>query len=355
MNTISRKILEAGVQAPSGGNSQPWRFEVSGNTIAIYMLPERDHPILNFRNRGTILAIGCLIENISVASIHYALKADINLFPDKNKNNYVANIVLKEGDGKEDIPIFNAIWKRATNRKPYKTEKLDEKIKQELLAVPGELGQYDIDLILADDTKQIQTLAKAASANEIVMFENKKLHQLFFKEIVWTEDEEKEKKSGLYLKTMELKPPQVTALKMLFKHWPVMNLLNKLDVTRGIADGNAKGYAACGAYGAVLCRNKDEDFIGVGRVIERAWLKAVAAGLSFHLQTGVNFLWQGIQNEKQNIFSSDHTRLIREQYAEIEDVFKGKNKLIPAIFRIGYDREPSGRSSRKMPEITYVA
>lgn len=73
---VIQKILEAGAQAPSGSNSQPWRFEVAGGTISIIMLPEKDHPILNFRNRGTLLAHRALIENIVIAAAHYKLKSE---------------------------------------------------------------------------------------------------------------------------------------------------------------------------------------------------------------------------------------------------------------------------------------
>lgn len=347
------KILEAGAKAPSGSNSQPWKFEVSGNVIAVFMTPEKDHRILNFRNRGTILANGCLIENISIAADHYGFGADIKLFPDQSNKNFVATITLQEGAGKKEDDLFDAISKRATNRKPYETKKIDENIKQKLLKIPAELGEHDVSLLLTDNARHIETLAKAASANEIAIFENKELHKLFFEEIVWTEQEEKERKSGLYLKTMELKPPQATALKLFFKHWPIMNFFNKLGAARGVAKGNAKGYAACGMYGAILCGDKDEDFIGVGRVIERAWLMAAAAGLSFHLQTGVNFLWQRIENEGQGIFSSEHEHIIQDQYKKITDIFGAKEKFIPVIFRVGYGGEPSGWSSKKTPEITY--
>jgi hypothetical protein len=317
------------------------------------MTPEKDHPILNFRNRGTILANGCLIENISIAADHYGFRTDIKLFPDQNDKNFVATITLQEGATKKSEDLFDAISKRATNRKPYETKKIGEKIKQELLAIPSELEEHDIALRLVDNKEQIETLATAASANEIVMLENKELHKLFFEEIVWTEKEEKERKSGLYVKTMELAPPQPMALKLFFKHWPIMNFFNALGGARGIAKNNAKGYAACDAYGAVLCSDKDEDFIGAGRAIEHTWLVATAAGLSFHLQAGVNFLWQRAENEKQNIFSPEHAQIIREQYKKIMDVFGANDKLIPVIFRIGYDGEPSGRSSKKIPEVTY--
>lgn len=349
---IIQKILESGAQAPSGSNSQPWRFVVTGDRIAIYMIPERDHAILNFRNRGTLLAHGALIENMVIAAGHYGVGSAVDLFPEKNDQNFVARVTLKENGGIDRKELFDAIGKRATNRKPYESRSVDENIRQRFIAIPAEIREYNTLLRVADDRDEIGVLARAASANEQVMFEDKALHRLFFEELVWSEAEERERKSGLYLKTMELAPPQALALRA-FKWWPVMKFLGYLGAARGIAKGNAKGYAACAFYGAILCDSEDKAFVGAGRVIERAWLLATALGLSFHLQTGVNFLWQRIEGDAHTIFSPRHIGIIREEYKTIADVFKAEGRFVPALFRVGYDGEPSARSSRKAPEVLF--
>jgi hypothetical protein len=350
---IVRRLLEAGVQAPSGSNSQPWTFEVKDSEIRVRMLPEKDHPILNFRNRGTLLAHGALIENIAVAAAHYGLGCEIRLLPDKADSNLVAKIWLFEGQKVKDETLFDVIFRRTTNRKPYSTEPVGEGAKHALLSVLSEIGgQREVGLKLIDDRTQIEVLAGAASANEIVMLENELLHELFFDEIVWTKHELRQKKAGLYLKTMELRPPQRIAIH-LFRRWPVMRLLNRLGAARSIARGNARNYAACGSYGAVLCGNDDKDFMEAGRVIERAWLKATALGLSFHLQTGVNFLWLRQAEEGQGILSNEHLSIIRQEYEKILRTFDAEGKIIPAIFRIGYDGGPTARSPKKAPEATF--
>jgi len=346
------KILEAGVQAPSGSNSQPWKFRVSGGKISVWMLPERDHRILNFKNRGTLVASGALIENIVIAASHFGLTSSINLLPDENKVNLVARISLRGGNTNPD-PLFGSIWKRATNRKPYELKKLTKEQKRKLLAVAGAIKVNNVYLAFVDGADDIKALGRAASANEVVMFENKELHSLLFQEIVWTENEEKEKKSGLYLKTMELKPPQQISLKFVMRHWPVMKVLNAIGVAKGIAKGNEAGYSAASLYGGVLCGENDVDFINAGRVVERVWLAATSMGLSFHLITGVNFLWQRISAGDNSIFSGKHKELIDKSYKNIASIFGAGSKLVAANFRVGYGGEPSARSSRRAPEIIF--
>lgn len=60
-----KKILEAAVQAPSGDNSQPWRFEIRDRDgeIRIFNIPERDKSLYNYGQMASCVAHGALIEN----------------------------------------------------------------------------------------------------------------------------------------------------------------------------------------------------------------------------------------------------------------------------------------------------
>jgi nitroreductase len=351
-----QNVIEAGARAPSGSNSQPWRFEVSGEAVSIFMMPEKDHPILNVKNRGTMLANGAVIKNMLVAADHFGLKSSLAIFPDSSDKNLIATIAFSQ-DGMnepnvESDALFEAISKRATNRKPYDEKLLSDGEKKNILDTLGRDVPSYIVLKFTDDRAHIERLAAAASKNEIVLFEDKRLHELFFKEIVWTEREEKEKKEGLFLATMELPPPAAAALRV-FKFWPLMNMVNRLGFARKIATDNATGYARCSWYGAVICSDSDEGFVKAGMAIEGVWLAATALGLSFHLQTGVNFLWQRSDAEGKEFFSGEHEAIIRKAYDDMVEVFGAEEGSVPAIFRIGFAGEPSARSSKKAPKITF--
>lgn len=347
-----KKILEISVNAPSGGNSQPWKFKIENNRIYIFANPEKDHPVLNYRNRGTWLAHGALIENIIIASCEFGYKADIDIFPDKNNQNLTAIINLEKSNCAKDS-LFSAISLRATNRKPYRKEPLGEEKKNDLLSViKNEEAKMSVRLI--DNEEKMNELGEAMSAAEIVMFENKLLHKLMFKEVVFTKKEEQKKQSGLYVKTMELKSPQQIALRI-FKYWPIMNFLNrKANLARTIAAENAKIYASNSAIGVIFTEDKDEAFIQVGRTMERLWLKATEMGLNFHLITGVPFFWQRtILGKLKDEFSQEHIKLIEESYKKITSICSVDNKIIALLFRIGYGDKPSAYSFKKPPEIIF--
>lgn len=52
MEEIIRQIIEAGIRAPSGENSQPWRFLLKGDLIELYNLPERDESLYKWITGG---------------------------------------------------------------------------------------------------------------------------------------------------------------------------------------------------------------------------------------------------------------------------------------------------------------
>lgn len=94
-NTIE-KILEAGVRAPSGENSQPWRFVMSGDTLSIYNLPDRDRSLYNIDQLGSFVAHGALIENIMIAASAFQYAAEPTFFPSPTDENHVANITFRK-------------------------------------------------------------------------------------------------------------------------------------------------------------------------------------------------------------------------------------------------------------------
>lgn len=353
LKEIITKILEVSVNAPSGSNSQPWSFNIKGNEILVFAHPQKDHPVLNFRNRGTWLAHGALVENIKVAAGAFGLKSEIKIFPDNTNHNLTARIKLSQGLPREE-DLFRFIPQRATNRKKYKLKPLTSEQKKYLAQSEEEIDAT-VRIVWVEDKGKIERLGRAAAANEIVTLEDQKLHRMFFDEIVWTKDEELRKKKGLFVKTMELKPPEEFFLK-LFRRWSVMETCAKLGFARKIAASNAKAYACTPIIGLVVLKNDDKEFLAAGRLIERIWLKAAKLGFGFHLITGTVFFWQRVAMGDKSFLRPEHQQIIKEEYQNIADIAKVKssNEIVGALFRIGLADKPSAYSSKKLPEIKFI-
>jgi nitroreductase len=345
MENYIKEILDNAVWAPSGDNSQPWKFEVRQDKLYIFNIPDRDNPILNFKQSGSYVAHGGLIENIFIVAPHLGYNTNIKLFPDAQNEDLVASVSFEKTEIKHS-PLFNYIKQRVTNRKPYKNKLLTQEQKNIL---------FENDNIFFTEEKQKRKIiGSAASTMERVALETPSIHKLFFDGILWDKKENENGKSGLYIKTLELPPPIRFAFKFL-KYWAITNIFNKIGFSKLAAKGNAATYAKSSALYAVVMENDTkEDFINAGRISQRAWLNATKFGLSVQPVTGILFLARRVLAGDTDAFLSSNIPLIKNAYEKIKSTFGIQDGTIAMMFRIGYANKPTARSFRSSPNITIV-
>ncbi|MGD0977242.1 MAG: hypothetical protein ABR875_03045 [Minisyncoccia bacterium] len=353
MNNDIIKIIEAGIFAPSGDNSQPWRFEVENNQIDIFNLPEKDNPVLNYRQRGSYIAHGCLIENILIASSNYGYAVKLKLFPKSGLFDHIASLNLEKTISQKDS-LFEFIFSRCTNRKKYRSSKLEKDIYNELISIPSVMNlgnKYEIRLTDNDNSKK--QIGKAAASIEQVILEDEHLHHLLFHDIIWTEKDELLKKSGLYVKTMEFSPPQRLAFR-LASFWPLMKFFKVLGLPKLIVSEDSKLYSTGAVLGIILMDgHSDENFINAGRIFQRVWLTATKNRLSLQPVTALLFAAQRILTEGSGTFCQKHEIIIDKNYNEFRKLFSVDSENIAIHFRIGYADQPSSHSSKRPPNVLY--
>lgn len=338
-------ILEKAIRAPSGDNSQPWQFAITENSIKIFAMPEKDHPYLNVYEGGTYIAVGALIENVLLISESEGYKTQIKYFPEGVNSNFAALIEFVGNIPKTDN-LAVVVEKRQTNRKPYEKKLLEGKIIKEFFDEIKIIEPAYTDLLtITTDKEKILKLAETSSMMEEIMLENTQLHKIFFEDIVWTEQEEKVKRKGLYLQTLEL-PKPVEALFHLIKKPRVIQLMNTIGFAKSVAKGNAKIYSSSGAIGVFSIKSFDkENFLLLGRLIERIWLRATVYNLGFQPITGILFLYFFSNNNQNSFLSKRHREKIEKSYNEIVEII-GKKGIPIFMFRAGYAEKPSAKTSR---------
>jgi len=345
-----QKIIEAGNLAPSGSNSQPWEFQVKDNVIEIIAHPEKDHPILNFNNRGTYIAHGALIENIDIASRYFGYEPQIELFPYRENERITARVTLIQASSSNENELFDAIAKRCTNRKLYRKEKISNEVKNFLLKDLESFKDVEVSIIEGDKILQ----ASKFLANEIVLFfQNKILHKSMYDEILWNEDDQKSK-PGLYIKTLEI-PPQAVRIFKILGNWYVAKLLSKINFLKKLKEANAYKNASCSLMAGIIVKTEESvNYINAGRVIEKIWLRATKQNLSVQFMAGLFFLWQQLNFGKKEIFNKTDIEIINESYENLSEIFGAKNGYLIGILRIGISDPPSAVSYKRPPQITFV-
>lgn len=342
---IIKQIIEAGNLAPSGGNSQPWKFKVNNNLIEVISLPEKDHPILNFKNRGTHIAHGALIENIETASLFFGYKPYFELFPEEKIS---VKITLESFKKQDNHNLYEAISKRHSNRKPYNTNLLSDEEKNSLFQDRDKFPECRLFFV---EEEKIRQVSENLARDVTVFLQNQLLHKYLFQEIIWKEEEQK-LRGGLFIKTMEMTPPKSIIFKLL-SNWTIAKFFNKIKFPKKIYEENIKTASSAGLIGIIAVENNDKNFLYAGRLMENIWLRTAKLNLSFQLITGIPFLWQQLNFGNDKIFSKKEKDIINGAYNNLLRIFNIENKIIALAFRIGKSEKPLAISYKRPPEINW--
>lgn len=346
-NATLKKIIDSGILAPSGDNCQPWQFVIDKSDLELWNKPERDESLYNWGQRASIVSHGALLENMKIAAARLGYTLNYELFPD-NDTRLIAKINFTESNEGPN-PLEAAITQRTTNRKPYKNEQLTAEVREKILKKDGQFNSLDFRLI--EDREKIKAIAKIVGLNEKILLENKNMHDFFFDHITWSEEEDREKKVGFYIKTLELPPPAELAFRI-FKHWKIMKILKSAGAANFVAKENAKIYQTGSAIGAILIDSDDpEKYLEAGMMLQRIWLQATHEGLSLQPLTGIVFL-AGRLRQAPHALSDIHANLVTTAYKEMQKLIGAENKIISLLFRIGNGGAPTARAGRLSPDIT---
>ncbi len=357
MKGIINEILNIAVNAPSGNNSQPWRFVVSDNKIFLWNLPNKDKFLFNYQQRGSFIAHGALIENILITASEKGYRGNLTLFPKENEVDLVAEISFEKSDIKYPYNyLFPFILKRATNRKPYKKIPLKQEDEKSIKAFCESIKNSGLEILLKQNVEDISNLSGSFSMADRLIFENFDIHKAFFAKVSWTVEEEKKKREGLYVGTKELPFLMRIIFKYLFSNWNILKILNKFKISVKAAKKREELYCNCSAIGLIVAKSDlPKDFIETGRILQLFWLTVTSLGLSFQpVSAGLLYIGQRMQEETPEEFTPNQVVFIKKAYQNIVKIFSTSGRIPTFSFRIGYAAPPTAQSLKKKPEIQWL-
>ena len=271
-------ILELARWAPSGDNTQPWRFEiVDERHLVIHAFDTRDHCVYDLDGHPSQIAVGALLETLDIAASAHGLRVEFTRRVESSdtRPEYVAELIA-DSQVMAD-PLLPYIKQRCVQRRPMDTIPLTELQKQALQSAVGTL--YTIHWF--EGWMQRWRLAK-------LMFDNAKLRltlpeaYLVHREIIewksrFSEERVPDQALGLDAMTLQL-------MRWVMANWQRVDFFNtylaghlvpriEMDLLPGLF---------CAAHFTILAGNAPEtidDYVGAGRAVQRFWLTATRLGL----------------------------------------------------------------------------
>lgn len=344
MSTIE-KILDLGRWAPSGDNTQPWRFEIMDESnVVVYGFDTRDHCVYDLDGHPSQISLGALLETISIAAsahgLHMACTRRMNapdIYPTFDLH------FAADGNIQADT-LIPCIEKRSVQRRALQTRPLTIAEKQALEMAVG--GNFYIQWIEGFGPK-----LQAAK----LMFNNAKLRltmpeaYLVHRDIIqwharFSEDKVPDQALGA-------DPMTVHLMRFVMKSWERVEFFNaylagtfapriQMDFMPSLA---------CGAHFVIKAKQElatIDDYVAAGRAVQRFWLTVTQLGLFMQPEmTPVIFsryVRKGLQfSKKANMFEQAE-KLERK----INDLIDARNSHPAFMGRVGAGHAPAARSLR---------
>ncbi|WP_060948702.1 nitroreductase family protein [Streptomyces hygroscopicus] len=108
--TILEKLISAAVAAPSMHNTQPWRYRLNPDTVALEVraAPERGLRYADPMGRGLSVSAGAAVFNLRVAVAHFGWEPVVRLLPHRSQPDLLATVGLgaspRDGAGTQADP-----------------------------------------------------------------------------------------------------------------------------------------------------------------------------------------------------------------------------------------------------------
>lgn len=300
-------LLRYAILAPSGHNTQPWKFRFENNILLIMPDFSRNRPAVDPDNRELFISLGCAVKNFEIAADYFGVMYE--------KKYLGENIEFSFVDGQRESKnetLFESILKRSTNRGDYEMKRLPSEVLDKV---------RDLKATVVTDEETKQKIAEIAYASNKVWYKSKQLvEELDY----WLSDDIESGNDGVPTGMLNLYKIAVDLKQFLSK-----------DSLEAENKALREKKLAMDAPAIIVVSSKLEDI--------ESWIKA---GEKYE-QISLSLASKGISNGFFNTIIELNT-----QRKKLENVLGGNTKP-QLIMRAGYAKEEAPKSPRRELKYCY--
>lgn len=339
------QILDLARWAPSGDNTQPWRFEIRDeHDVVIHGFDTRTHCVYDLDGHPSQMALGALIENMSIAATAHGLRTEVKRRTGP-EDKPTFDVRFEPDAAVKPSPLIAAITTRCVQRRAMRTEPLTAVQKETLEASvsPG----YEI--VWFETPAMRWQVAKLLFQNAKLRLTMREAYEVHRSVIEWkarySEDKVPEQAVGVDPMTAKL-------MRWVMQSWTRVEFFNtwlagtlpprvQLDLIPALACAAHLGLATTGRLETV------DDYVSGGRAMQRVWLEA--SGLGLWLQPEMTPVIFGRYVRERQVFSqSVAAQSLGNRVAARFNALIGEPLAKRMVFfaRIGTGPAPTSRSLR---------
>lgn len=263
--------------APSGDNSQPWRFCWNGEVLKILLDDGLARHALNNRNHASWLSLGCLLELIKIAGTERGLefRADLNLKDGPTGVREVARLRF-DRTGVATDPLAAVVESRCTDRRPFRRAPVPESLLKELA---------DLDLVYPSVRLRFRPepskefLGYAVKSDEF-LWKNPHVMTDFLHWTRLSRAESEARADGLPWQNLGIGRLDLLAMRLIRKNPMWVPRLWELSFRKKVNAVSRRLLTRCSGLLCIAIEQpcSPERIVEAGRLAYRAWLTLHAAG-----------------------------------------------------------------------------
>ncbi len=379
-SAILHRILDLARWAPSGDNTQPWRFEVAGDRqVIIHGRDTRDHCVYDLQGHASQIALGALIETIAIAATGQGLSASFCRRVDRPEETPTFDVFFDPvehgasgtsgtGPGARGQasagPSFSAspvppapspfpgvdpllafISQRVTQRRAMRTTPLTPAQRRGLQESVGPRFR----LLLLDRPGQRRRMARLLFRSAHLRLTIPEAFETHRSVIQWharySEDRIPDQAVGADWLSLRLMQWAMKSWRRVswMNRWAGGTLLPRLQL-------DVRPALRCAGHFVLLAQEPPgsvDDYVAAGRAVQRLWLTAMALGLQFQPEM-TPLIFCAYARDKVPFTQAPGAREEAAALHEALRAFVGGDELERAVFmgRVGQGRPPHSRSLR---------
>ncbi|GBL44206.1 conserved domain protein [Sulfuriferula multivorans] len=346
MPGVAEQILDLARWAPSGDNTQPWRFEIIDDRhLVVHAFDTRNHCVYDLDGHPSQIALGALLETIAIAASAHGLRAEFSRRPDSPDTHPDYSVELISDSHLMPDPLLAHIKQRSVQRRRMRTTPLIESQKQALQNAVGNVytirwfeggaQRWQLAKLMFDNAKLRLTLPEAYPVHrDIIEWKTR-----------FSEDKVPDQALGLDAMTLKLMRWAMTS-------WQRVEFLNtylaghlvpriEMDLLPGVF---------CAAHFAILANKAPEtigDYVAAGRAVQRFWLTATSLGIGLQPELTPLIFSRYVREERQFSQSAGAWIQAKTLAGRLKTVLEDDTPRTVFIGRIGHGASPWARSLRK--------
>ncbi|MAT64963.1 MAG: thiamine biosynthesis protein ThiF [Gammaproteobacteria bacterium] len=341
------RVLDLARWAPSGDNTQPWRFERLDDTRFIIQGHDtRAHCVYDLNGHASQLAVGTLLATARIAASGEGCRLETDFEPDSRAEAPRLRVRLVPDTTVQPDPLRHFITHRAVQRRPLSTRALTTREKTRLEAAVGP----DYGLVWLEGWRSRRRMAGLLSLNGKLRLTLPEAYPTHSSIIEWgarySTDRIPEQAVGVDYLTARL-------MQWVLGSWNRVAFMNRylagtlmprlqLDVLPALL---------CGAHFLLLAPRPPvdyRDYIAGGEAVQRLWLTASRLGLQLQPEYTPLVFDEYVRLDTPFTEHAPSRARARQVSQRLRDLF-GQEACHRALFlgRIGAGDPPRARSTRK--------